>query len=84
MTIQPFTDSHDLLPSAADLHTQMKQDGYLFISGLIPHAQIDQVYSAIMQVCRQEDGWTPVIGRRGTPWWKVTKRSGPFTIRCKS
>ncbi|MCB9148940.1 MAG: phytanoyl-CoA dioxygenase family protein [Caldilineaceae bacterium] len=62
MTIQPFTDSHDLLPSAADLHTQMKQDSYLFISGLIPHAQIDQVYSAIMQVCRQE-GWVDARDR---------------------
>ncbi|MEZ4712552.1 MAG: phytanoyl-CoA dioxygenase family protein [Caldilineaceae bacterium] len=62
MTIQPFTDSLGLLPSPADLRTRMQQDGYLFISGLVPREQINEVYGAIIGVCHQQ-GWADAAGR---------------------
>lgn len=66
MSIQPFSDSRALLQSPAELRSRMKQDGYLFISGLVPHESINEVYGAIMRICQQK-GWADERGRAQGP-----------------
>jgi hypothetical protein len=78
---KPFFDASPLLGDAAALRERMDQDGYLFLPGLLPSAQVARLYEEILALCR-EAGWTDASGRPlGEPrlegaddWWPVYDR----------
>lgn len=78
---QPFFDASPLLGDADALRARMDQDGYLFLSGLLPSAQVASLYGEILSLCR-EAGWVDAEGTpQGEPhlegaddWWEVYDR----------
>ncbi len=81
MQFAPFEDSHVLLQQPEMLRQRMKDEGYLFISGLLSEADVNAVYEAIIRICREE-GWVDgenlalgqprLEGHEG--WWEVYDR----------
>jgi hypothetical protein len=79
--LNPFQRSNDLLDQPDQLRTRMKEDGYLFFTGLLPTAIVDDLYRAILTLC-QEAGWADAAGyAQGTPrlegrpeFWEVYDR----------
>ncbi|NQU10682.1 phytanoyl-CoA dioxygenase family protein [bacterium] len=54
--IQPFTESNDLLGNPDALLRRLRRDGYLFIRGLLPRAEVLTVRRQILEICQQA-GW---------------------------
>lgn len=54
--MQSFTDSSALLTDGGSLMERMDRDGYLFLSGLLPQADIASVQRQVGEIVRQ-DGW---------------------------
>ncbi|MGQ9737751.1 MAG: phytanoyl-CoA dioxygenase family protein [Armatimonadota bacterium] len=81
MRFEAFTDSRTVLDQPALLRQRMQEEGYLFISSLVPRPDVDEVYHAIMQICREE-GWAVENNLAvGEPrleghddWWAVYDR----------
>lgn len=81
MRFEAFTDSRTVLDQPAALRQRMQEEGYLFISSLVPRSDVDEVYHAIMQICREE-GWADENNLAvGEPrleghddWWAVYDR----------
>lgn len=81
MPFQPFTDSRALLQQPNILRRRMEEEGYLFISELLPASDVSALYKVIMQICREE-GWVDeqylaigeprLEGRED--WWPVYDR----------
>jgi hypothetical protein len=80
-TLIPFRESTALLGQPEALRNQMQEDGYLFFRGLLPLSVVDEVYQAILQICR-EQGWADAAGHaqgpariEGAPdFWEVYDR----------
>lgn len=81
MLFQPFVDSRVLIDHPDALRQRIQEEGHLFISGLIPEAEANAVYEAIMRICREE-GWADEQNLAlGEPrleghedWWEVYDR----------
>lgn len=81
MRFEAFTDSRWFQNQPSALRQRMEQDGYLFISSLLPRAEVNVVYDAILRICREE-GWADaenlalgeprLEGHEG--WWAVYDR----------
>jgi ectoine hydroxylase-related dioxygenase (phytanoyl-CoA dioxygenase family) len=81
MQFKLFTDSRALLQQPYALRQRLEEEGYLFISGLLPLSDVHPVYEAIMRICREE-GWADeqdlalgeprLEGHAG--WWAVYDR----------
>jgi len=81
MRFEAFTDSRSFRNQPSALRQRMAQDGYLFISSLLPRAEVNAVYDAILRICREE-GWADaenlalgeprLEGHEG--WWAVYDR----------
>ena len=78
MDFIPFTDSTHALLHPEILRERMRQDGYLYFSGLLPEEATSPLYKAILSLCR-EAGWADAENRaqgeprlEGAPaWWNV-------------
>jgi len=78
MDFIPFTDSIDMRAKPETLRARMRQDGYLYLSGLLPQEATSPLYEAILSLCR-EAGWADADNRakdgprlEGAPaWWDV-------------
>jgi hypothetical protein len=55
-TITPFIDSSDLINDGAALTERMRRDGYLFLPGLLPRADVAAVQRQIGDIVR-DAGW---------------------------
>ncbi len=81
MEFAPFVDSRVLLEQPEALRNRMQEDGYLFISSLVPRDELQNLYDSIMDICREE-GWVDDDGLAlGEPrleghdgWWQVYDR----------
>lgn len=81
MAFGAFTCSRALLNQPESLRRRIEEEGYLFLASLVPKADADEVYRAIMRICREE-GWADaqnlalgeprLEGREG--WWEVYDR----------
>ncbi len=54
--MQPFVNSSDLLGDGARLSERMRRDGYLFLPGLLPAADVAQVQRQVGEIVRAA-GW---------------------------
>lgn len=54
--MQPFVDSSDLLDDGPALRERMERDGYLFLSGLLPAALLEDLRRRFLVVAQQA-GW---------------------------
>jgi hypothetical protein len=54
--MQPFVNSGDLIHDGPALAERMRRDGYLFLPGLLPHADIAKVQRQVGELAR-EAGW---------------------------
>ncbi len=54
--MNPFVDSTDLIADGGALAGRMKRDGYLFLRGLLPRADVAEVQRQIGEIART-DGW---------------------------
>jgi len=54
--VKPFTDSTELMADGAALAERMRRDGYLFLRGLLPKADVAEVQRQVGEVVRA-DGW---------------------------
>jgi ectoine hydroxylase-related dioxygenase (phytanoyl-CoA dioxygenase family) len=76
LELQPLTDSASLLADTEALRQRMARDGYLFLSALVPKADIAAVYADIAAICRKHgwmDGDGNAIGEinvEGSEGWK--------------
>ena len=78
---EPFFDASPLRGDADALQARMTQDGYLFLPGLLPSAQVASLYGEILALGRKA-GWVDAEGNaRGEPrlegaddWWEVYDR----------
>lgn len=60
--IAPFADSADLVGDAAALAARASTDGYLFVSGLLPSADILDLRERILEVCAAQGFLAPDSG----------------------
>ena len=78
---KPFFDASALRGDADALRERMNRDGYLFLPGLLPSAQVASLYAEILALCR-DAGWVDATGEPiGEPhlegaddWWEVYDR----------
>jgi hypothetical protein len=56
MTIRPFRDSTDLIQNGPALADRMREDGYLFLRGLVPEAAIRDLQREVGIIAR-DAGW---------------------------
>ena len=61
--MNPFRDSTDIVDDADRLRARAEQDGYLFIRGLLPAANLERVRLAFLEVLRDE-GYADAEGYR--------------------
>lgn len=54
--MQSFIDSRDILDNGAELQKRMEQDGYLFISGLLPGETVEHLRLKQLKI-GLEEGW---------------------------
>ncbi len=59
--MKPFIDATDLLDQPTALRARMRQDGYLFVRGLLPQATLAAAQQAILTIC-QNHGWADAAG----------------------
>ena len=61
--MNPFRDSTDIVDDADRLRARAEQDGYLFIRGLLPAANLERVRLSFLEVLRDE-GYADADGYR--------------------
>lgn len=54
--MQSFIESRDILDNGAELQKRMEQDGYLFISGLLPGETVEHLRLKQLKI-GLEEGW---------------------------
>ncbi len=76
--LHPFRDSSDLLLNPEALQRQMQEEGYLYLSSLLPKDVVHEVYAIIIELC-QTYGWADQQGfaqgsarlEGSDAWWEV-------------
>ena len=68
--MQPFVESSTIVDNAAALNARLAQDGYLFVRGLVPRADVEAVGREFLEIVA-EGGWlkagTPIEARIAEP-----------------
>ena len=55
--MQPFLESNDLLDDPPGLRKRLRDDGYLFLRGILPKDEVQELRRQVLEICAQA-GWT--------------------------
>jgi len=56
LNIKPFTESNNLLKNPSRLRKRLRDDGYLFLKGILPKKDVLEVRRKVLEIC-EENGW---------------------------